>query len=628
MGLFDKFLKKNTGSTPKKRKQQGERSDWYFRTRHADKYFAQWAKEFKVFDAIRYYQGKQWKGYDNEEYKPYVVNLVYATLKVKRPSLLFSKPAFHFTPKPSPDFSGFDYETAAKQCLIKEDALNNWVQDRRNHFAAECKAALIDAFFGFGILEGGYSADWITNPDAQKPAYDNVDDKDKVTTHPVELPENERVYTKRIPFTQFRVGSADHQLLERSNWCGYWEYVDRRDLENTEGYTYNRNEYSGARSSEMDDFEIPYGVSGTKEDFTEYLKLGNLVKVWKIWDFRSKTYLVWVEEQDCIIYEDDFDELPLKYLKFDENLNGFYPIPPVSQWLSPQDEVNEASEQLRVHRRRANRRYIVRDGVMSDVELVKLLNGPDGTYVFTQDGAPAETAIFPVPVAQLDPANDQAFVRSKDNFNVVSLTSAELRGESDRVTATAATITSQQAQITESEPKDQVAMWLCDVGELVLSKLAITIIPFWIKRSLQNPQLGTSTSQQPQFTKVSGQDLEGDDHEINVEIASLSPIDNAAQLQKFLQFVGLLNQYPEFALSPLIIRELASQCDYTNEKTIEEFQKMATLKLMGLQQGNGQMGGDPNQQGGAGQQSAPQNMQQNQGGASPTAIQTQLQGQN
>jgi hypothetical protein len=235
-------------------------SIWREKTAHSDEYFKKWAKQFAIGDSLDYYVGRQWRGQSGFAYDPYTINLIYSTIKLKRPSLLFDKPVYHFLPKPSPDFTHFDFESAAKRCLLKQDALNNWVGNKHNYFREETKQAIVDAFFGFGIIETGYSATWIENPDAPKPAYDNIDDPGRMTTKPPELPASERVYVKRIPFPQFRVGGIDSPILERNNWCGYFEYVDRRDLANAKGYDY-KADFTGNRSSELDALQKPFGAS-------------------------------------------------------------------------------------------------------------------------------------------------------------------------------------------------------------------------------------------------------------------------------------------------------------------------------------------------------------------------------
>ena len=62
----------------------------------------------------------------------------------------------------------------------------------------------------------------------------------------------------------------------------------------------------------------------------------------------DKKRLLLLEDADYEeIWSGDCDRVPIKDLRWDESLEGFYPIPPVFQWLSPQDEINEAREQTR-----------------------------------------------------------------------------------------------------------------------------------------------------------------------------------------------------------------------------------------------------------------------------------------
>ena len=75
---------------------------WSERLRNATKYHNEWWYKFKCDTSYRYYEGQQWEGYESyyRNYKPYVINLIYSTLEVKLPSLLFQVPIYHVRPKP------------------------------------------------------------------------------------------------------------------------------------------------------------------------------------------------------------------------------------------------------------------------------------------------------------------------------------------------------------------------------------------------------------------------------------------------------------------------------------------------------------------------------------------------
>jgi hypothetical protein len=214
----------------------------------------------------------------------------------------------------------------------------------------------------------------------------------------------------------------------------------------------------------------------------------------------------------------------------------------------------------------------------------KLMVGPDGTYV--KATRQIDTSIIGVvPLAPLDSSVTQAFLQAKDNFNIVTLTGSEQRGQVDRETATAAAIKNQNSQQAEAEPKTVVAQWLNSIARSIILNLRRTTNPFWVKHA--EPQTehlaGNIQPSTPQFSQMSGENLEGDDFETDIEISSISPIDNQAELQKFLQLISILNQFQEIAMSPTLVRETAKKVGYYNENVIAELQKMAQARMVAMQ---------------------------------------------
>lgn len=596
--------------------------DWQGRVSNANRYFKAWYEKFQIGKALDYYQGFQWdnaKNGFNQEYTPYTVNLIFTTIGIKKASYLFDRPKFTIKPHPN-GASEFDPISSGIKASLKTEALNDWISNRKNYFSKEVKMAIVDAFFGFGIIETGYSANIIENPNAEKPAF-HATEQDKKTNDPEELLDGERAFIKRIYFKQFRVGGKDNYILERSNWCGYYDYYDVRDIKHEWAKKYSAHTWTGSRTSEFEAADVGTILKDDSEDpqLKEFLASGDVVKVWKFWDFREKKIYWWDETHNLSLDEEDFDECGLSVLIFNENRTGFLPIPMTWNWLSPQDEVNEASEQLRAHRRRGARKYLIDETRIDEEEAQKVINGPDGTYGKTQ--GPPEGVIYPVPLSPLDSSVQQAFVESKDNFNIVAGTSSDERGQADRTTATQAAITDKRSQIQDSEPKLVVAQWMCDIAFGIIKNLARITNAFYIK-SQQNPAEpfgGTIQPNTPQFKSVSGEDLEGDDFEADIEISSISPIENSADFQKFLQFISILNQYQEIGMSPMLVRYTASKLGITDENVIAEYQKMAQLKMV---QAHLQMQAQLNQ---VGPNSPPNNSPNGTAPGSSTAAQNMVQ---
>lgn len=280
---------------------------------------------------------------------------------------------------------------------------------------------------------------------------------------------------------------------------------------------------------------------------------------------------------------------------------GFYPIPPVYHWLSPQDEINETREGLRKHRRRFIRKFQVNENGITDEEIQKWEEGDDGTLIKTQGQG---NGIQPILDAPLDNAIKDAITTSADDLNQISGTSAEVRGVADRTTATQANIITQKASVRENADRDKMANWLIRIGrETLLTVREKFVLGVWAKLTTTNKEeLGQEVQENlPAYKWVTSEDLnDGYDFRIILDVTSLSADSQQVEKQKFMEFMALVTQFPQIAMSPILIREAAYRVGYRNEKAIKEMQKMALLHQLSVMQqagGGGQgvaaAGGNP-----------------------------------
>lgn len=548
-------------------------------------YHEKWWKQFRCSESIKYYEGAQWAGYSahfRNDYRPAVVNLVFSTIEVQTPSLLFSQPIFNVIPKKTAG----EVESASRRTQLQEAALNTFVTDPDNLFAEEIEDAIIDAYFAFGLIEVGFDANYIINPNAAKPYLRKdgtpiQDTEGKDIVQPEDIPEYEKVFVKRIHPAQFRVGGIDTRYLARCNWVAYYDYVNVIDLKNNKALkNTDKLVFAGARTEEFDStFEFRSG------ELDKLCASGDVIKIWHYWDLRSHKFTLFSDVCDYDLFEAEFGELPLYDLKFHNRRRGFYPIPPVSQWLPPQDDLNEANEQVRVHRRRSSRKYLMRKGCMDSDSADKLMYGPDGSYEFTE-GDPNTCAAI-LPLANVDNSVRDTLVLAKDNFNVVSGTRSEARGEMDDTTATQASIADARSKVRESKPKFKVAIWLNKIARAIMLRQQQLTLPFWVKvrDTPEETLLGSVQETKQYYDQITGLDIDDVDFEVNIKVTSMSPIDNIEDKNKFLEFMAIINNYPQIALSPTLIRETAERIGYnTNEKVIRELQDMALLSQIAAQQ--------------------------------------------
>ena len=556
---------------------------WRTKISKANKAFEDWSKRFECKTLDDYYEGKQWSGMTPVLSKPYILNLFYSTFEIKLPTLSFKRPIYSLEPQPQ----AMDEapEMAWKYCKLNEDLLNTIaLREDTTRLGHSLEQALLDSGSYFGIVEVGFDARWAINPSVKKPTqkadYQEVseDSLDK-SMEPPEIPENEWAFVKRIPAHRFRTSTNDAELLTDTDWCGYYEYIRLADLKDrSEGFK-NVNELFSPTGTGVTDGQFQSDTGGIDKNYdgdSEY------IKIWKIWDNRARVFFMLPDQHNFILYEEDFQRLPLIDLRFTKRRVGWYPIPWFYNWKSAQDEYNETREQIRAARRRAKRAYVWDKNQVDSDEAEKLINGPDLALIERKSPG-AVPAFDPVPPIPMDTAVGQSLQLSKDDFNIISGTSAEARGAADDITATQANITDARARTREAREREIVADFLCRIGkELLFQIRENATLPMYIKTQADFSAFGAEANQiASKFQLIQPEELGDHDFKVTIHVESQSPMVSQVEKQKFVEFVAMLQQFPLIAMNPDLIRELAARTGYKNEKPIQAFQQMAMLQLVG-----------------------------------------------
>ena len=557
---------------------------WRTRLDISNRFYKEWAGLFKCDILEKYYEGHQWRSQENLNYRPYVINKVFETLEIKIAEFMPTFPKYLVESIPSS--SEFSEDEANDSSTLKQDVLNALISNPDSHFVDEVELAYRDSFFRFGIIEVGYDADWILNPNVPKPltrgqSETNVsgDKRAKLVKAPEEIPVNERIYFKRVNPKHFRIGGSDHRYLNRCGWVGYSELIYKEDLLAMKKLL-NRDKIhiSHANGDDFNNIE-------SNDRNTDNISPG-MTKIWHIWDLRSRMRLILLDTPCVTIYQRGlkrlnlFDIRPIKRAITD----GFYPVPAVFNWLSPQDEINETREMLRAHRRRFVRKFQVIEGAIDDEEIEKFETGPDGAIIKVR----RENALTPIDNADLGNALPEAMQSSADDLNRISGTSDQERGISDRGTATEANIIQNRGAVRENKERDRTVAWLARVGrEILLTARDKFTLGIWVQDTAPEGEnfLGTVNPRQSAYKWVAAERLNDNfDFKINVDVVSMSVTAQQDEKQHFLEFLGVLSQFPMIAFSPLLVKEAAYRCGYRNQKAIAELQKMALLAEMGRMQ--------------------------------------------
>lgn len=558
---------------------------WTIRFDNTREYFERWEERFRCKQMSEYYEGIQWDNVPPSA-EPYTANLVYSTIETKLPGMAFMNPQASFKPKPSK--TDWNPDRAYAQAKLRQDACNQFLSDPANDFVGVIEQGIIDAQFRFGIVEVGYDASWIVNPKAPRPilASDNDEQIDSTNdytlTKPREIPDYENIYVRNINPRRFRICGNSRWKLENNDWCGYWEYQRIADLKAVPAFKEKLDNvlYANAISSDF--------VHGLEYD-NENRENGDCIKILHIFDLRAKKRHVIAYTERILLASIDFTRCPLKVLRYSRRAkepDSFYPIPPASQWKSPQDEYNESKEQLRSFRKRFLRKFLIKDGsFVSEEEIDKLMDGYDGTCSTVV--GPLSDAIAPVPMPSVGAEVMQAMATSRDDFNTVSGTSAEQRLQADRQTATQSKIIDARTSIRESRVNSQTSNWIneiiTEIAKLQAEKLTL---PFWVRVSTQAPQtfqeLEIVQDNYKLIDPVTDLD-ENFDFDVQVSLSTISPIENERDKNAFFEFLAALNQYPQLAFSPELIRHLAEKVNLRAESVVVEAQKMALVAQLGQQ---------------------------------------------
>lgn len=558
---------------------------WQNRIHAANKKFEDWSKAYNTDRLEEYYLGRQWQGLeDTEADKKYTINMVYSTVEVNKPSMSFYKPQIRVQPRPGRNSSlGSTSTEKAKLC---EDTVQTFIDDPDVKFAMETGLALHEAHFRYGVVEVGYTSDWMDNPNAGKPILKEGtedpmrDSQGQEVIEPERKIEREAMFVRRIPAKQFRVSASSRNSLDQNDWVAYYEWHYVEDIKRNPLYKGTKGlKSTGSMRGMPTDTDVE--SHSDAEDCEEH---SGMIKVWKIWDMRSMRRHVYAEgHKKFLLEKEPFKFLPLSVMKFHEILDSFYPLPPVSQWIGPQDELNEIRDSQRAHRRRFYRRYTTMAGAIDEPELEKLETGGDGVIITVN----TPNALVPVADASMGADVWNHLGETKQDLLSVTGVGGDQRGVADSETATQANIIDVRSKLRESSARTRVSEWLSQIARLMLMTIREKMaLPFWVKRNIDPSSLAAdpmaALTIADLYKEITAEDVTDIDLDIIVDLASMSPVTEETERVSWNQVIAILTNpvvAQLMAMSPIILRRTLTLYGIRAENDIQEVQRVLAAMM-------------------------------------------------
>lgn len=563
--------------TDVKKKETTEPQKWLDRITTAKKVKKDWRDKFQVDLAYQYRDGIQRPSHvPSSEW--ITVNKIYSNLKAELPTLYSNDPYFYI--KLSKSFTPHPMDIAKMEVMGKiRQSMLNYLKGELD-LKSKIRVNILDAYFQYGVLKTHYQADVIENPSAgqalmgddNEPMFDET--SGQAIMEPENLPANEAYKITRIHPDDFLVDGDAGPLWDSVTWCAHRIKRPLEDVQEDKKYD------AKARKSVKPTEALADDVQRERERRKKGSLSNNegvdpdMVILYEIYDLKKKKMLVIAEgceeflmapqEVPKGIEGQPFEVLRLGLLRDD----GFYPIPPVSQWLDPQREYNELRSKILTHRKRFNRKYTMYQEAFANAEDAagKLESGGDGTVILTT--MPGQ-AIWPVQDASLDQNHIQEILMLRNDFEELATGSNQMGAGAGVDSATEAGIIEKRVSLREGDSLSAVMDFTSKVGRKIDQLVQANITKD------QAIKVNGPEGEYWELVKVDHyKDIEGE-YQYSMNVGSVTPQLPEIERAQWMAFLGLIANAPQLATSRTLLKRMAEMHHIEDENMIDELWNMA-----------------------------------------------------
>lgn len=355
-------------------------------------YDKDWKRAYSMYNGIHWRDMMETDPSSDQARDRITVNVTMSNVLNIVPFLMSQNPKFVCKPrKPESD----------KSATLQSEILNYEYEQRDMH--DQVKRAVYDCVtIGHGIVKVGYALE----------IDEAVKKQDGVINYAAYIKEDSP-FVKRICPLYFLIDpTASENNLETARWCAEIFFTPLRDLCANARYDQKvlnkikKGLYTvGTKSTVFDNLSDasmeslnPQGYSTVSQAYPE----NDIAVCYEVWDKKHRKYYIFADsvpepllEKDWPYeYIDNFPFLKVDYIPIQDSLYGVG-IPYTIE--DQQFELNRVRTSAFEHRRRFNRKYTALEGQIDINEANKLVQGEDGTVVFTK----VQNAVVPIQEANL-----------------------------------------------------------------------------------------------------------------------------------------------------------------------------------------------------------------------------------
>ena len=568
-------------------------NEWLGKIQRALDIRTDWENQFRVQMARDFFEGKQnTAGWPANEW--ITINKIYSHMKAKLPSLYKIDPFFYvklkrsFNPNPL-QIAMFEQRGKIRQSYI------NYLKGELE-LKSKARLAIQDAHFAFGVMKTHLSSEQVENPDAGSPILDDdgtqlLGDDGAPLREPETLPIDEKYHWSRVHPDDFVFDEDAGPLPDKWHWLA--ERFTITEDAAKEDSTLSKEAISSAtlttEKANEKDKEQKKGMGRLfkkKEDSESGER--QVYIGWEIYDLDKNQWLKILEGADVLAMPPTdippgTENHPYSILRFTLRDKSPYPIPPLSQGLDPQNELNLSRSRILRHRKRFNRKYEVVTQALSDEgEASKLESGDDGTIISVLTAG----AINPIKDAPLD---QQTYleIAALNNDITETLGATGEREVNTSDTATQAALVDNRLEVREGDDLDLVVDWISDAAKKMDQLVQVNIT--------RDEAVRVSGPQGEFWELVKVDDFEEIDGEFeySVNVGSMLPRLPQIERAQFQSMLQVFGSFPQLLGSEALVKKMAEMHRVDDERVVQELVALGKAIIGGQVQGPGNSGGGP-----------------------------------